>query len=47
MTNRWQNQLDRLLKAMSEGEKPTDRREREWPAVAKQRADREDKRRSA
>ena len=39
-----QNRFDRLLKAMSEGEKPTGKRESEGPAVAKQRADREDKR---
>ena len=43
----WTERFDRLLKAMSEGEKPKRHRESEGPAIAKQRADREDKRRSS
>ncbi len=42
-----QERFDRLLKAMVSGEPPKGHRESEGPAVARYRAEREDKRKPA
>jgi hypothetical protein len=45
MTDAADSRFDALLRAMASGEPPKGKRESEGPSVAKNRADREDRRR--